>query len=368
MQKELFWGRHTLLAAMLLMFSAVFAHAQKAPPAIRLWSVGPLTRSAPVMEFTVGKGGINIFRSRADPQTGSSFAAIRSMAFVGDRIILASLVGTKNIPGVKVPGDLYRVVSLARSTGEIENTRDFVAFSELEVFATKDGHAIISGYHVLRLTPDLKDAGQVDDNAVVGVENISPDGTVLGDATRPGFKLIDTRTMKASTLTADPAAETSVNDDGFVTDNVRWSRDYPGENGFITYTDAAGDHLLYHSKCDAGRPQFLTNDLLFARGCKAPMLLDLHGHVVRTLQVRGKFSFAGVSQDGKRMALQLASYSRTGALKRERFVIYSVETGESLAEVTPDVLPEEQSWTAFSPDGSFFAVGSPLHLSLYRLP
>jgi len=36
--------------------------------------------------------------------------------------------------------------------------------------------------------------------------------------------------------------------------------------------------------------------------------------------------------------------------------------------VAPPQLPEAQSWTAFSPDGSLFVVGSPLKLTLYRLP
>jgi hypothetical protein len=56
------------------------------------------------------------------------------------------------------------------------------------------------------------------------------------------------------------------------------------------------------------------------------------------------------------------------SLKSEHFVVYSVDTGESIAEVTPDELAEEQSWTALSPDGSMIVVGSPLKLTLFRLP
>jgi hypothetical protein len=84
--------------------------------------------------------------------------------------------------------------------------------------------------------------------------------------------------------------------------------------------------------------------------------------------VKGEFSYAGVSQNSKRFALQVASFSGIHSIKQERFVIYSVDTGELVAEVTPEVLAEEQSWTAFSPDGSMFVVGSPLKLTLYRLP
>jgi hypothetical protein len=93
------------------------------------------------------------------------------------------------------------------------------------------------------------------------------------------------------------------------------------------------------------------------------MIIDTQGNLVRTLSVEGGFSYAGVSQNGKRFALQL-----TASGKRERFVIFSVETGQPVAEVKPEQDGEQQSWTAFSPDGSMFVVGSPLKLALYRLP
>jgi hypothetical protein len=98
------------------------------------------------------------------------------------------------------------------------------------------------------------------------------------------------------------------------------------------------------------------------------LIIDIHGNVIRTLRVRGEFSYAGVSQNGKRLALQIASFSGMHLLKHERFVVYSVDTGEPVAEVVPDELAEGQSWTAFSPDGSMIVVGSPLKLTLYRLP
>jgi hypothetical protein len=199
------------------------------------------------------------------------------------------------------------------------------------------------------------------------VQNISPDGSTLGNATSPGFELLDSRSLERRQLTADPSVDTSINDRGFVTDNVHWIRDYPKDISFVTYTDATGQHLLYHGKC-GGRPQFLTNQLLLEPGCKSPLVIDIHGKVVRTLPLKEAFSFAGVSQNGKRFALQVASFSGSHTVKKEKFIIYSVETGEQLATVTPDETAEEQSWTAFSPDGTLFAVGSPLKLTLYRLP
>jgi hypothetical protein len=98
------------------------------------------------------------------------------------------------------------------------------------------------------------------------------------------------------------------------------------------------------------------------------LILDVRGNVVRSLSIKGNFSFAGVSQNGKRFALQMANFSGEHSLEHERFVIYSVDSGEPIAEVKADENAEEQSWTAFSLDGSMFVVGSPQKLTLYRLP
>lgn len=344
---------------------ASLAFAQNLPEATRLWSVGPLTKSEPVMGVTFGSGGTVVTAPHVGSQTNSIFAATRSVVFAGDRIVLASMVGMRRVEGAQVPGEVYRLLSLDSNTGEVKDTREFLAFGSLAVFATNDAHVIVSGKSVLRLTPDLKDDGSFDYHSTGHkfgrVQNISPDGATLGNATRPGFELIDSRTLKATILTASPAVDTSISNKGFVTDIVHWTRDYPKDLGFVTYTDATGDHLLYHGKC-GGRPQFLTDDLILEPGCESPLILNTQGNVVRTLALKGAFSYAGVSQNGKRLALQIPSDDH------ERFAIYSIETGEPIAEVKPDKPAEGQSWTAFSPDGSLFVVGSPLKLTLYRLP
>jgi len=336
-----------------------------------MWSAGPLAKSEPVMGIAFGAGGATATAPHVNSQTGSIFAATRSVVFVGDRIVLASMVGMRKVEGAQVPEQVYQLLSLDAKTGEVKDTREIPAFASLEVFATNDAHVIVSGRSVLRLTPDLRDDGNFDYHATGHkfgrVQNVSPDGSTLGNATSPGFELVDVRTLKATQLTASPAVDTSVSSKGFVTDNVHWIRDYPKDLGFITYTDALGEHLLYHGKC-GGRPQFLSDDLVLEPGCKSPLIVDTHGNLVRTLSVKGEFSYAGVSQNSKRFALQVASFSGIHSIKQERFVIYSVDTGELVAEVTPEVLAEEQSWTAFSPDGSMFVVGSPLKLTLYRLP
>jgi hypothetical protein len=357
--------------ALLLVASVVVVVAQKLPRPTRLWSVGPLVQSAPVRDIAIGGGGATVIATHADSQTGSVFAATRSVVFAGDRIVLVSMAEMRKRESAPVPEHIYQLLSLDLKTGDVKETREIPQFGPMRVFATNDAHVIVSGKSVLRLTPDLKDDGSFDYHATGHkygrVQNVSPDGRTLGNATSPGFELVDTRTLKATLLTASPSVDTSVSNKGFVTDNVHWIRDYPKDVGFITYTDAAGDHLVYHGPCGR-RPQFLTDDLVFEPGCKSPLILDARTNIVRTISVKGAFSYAGVSQNGKRFALQVTSSSGMDSVKDERFVIYSVDTGEPIAEVTPDEPAEEQSWTALSPDGSMFVVGSPLKLALYRLP
>jgi hypothetical protein len=319
------------------------------------------------MGVSFGAGGPTFTGPRVDSQTRSIFSATRSVGFAGDRIVLASMTGMRKVEGAQAPASAYLLLSLDRQTGEVKDTKEITAFGSLPVFATNDEHIIVAGRSLLRLTPDLKEAGSFDYHSTGhkfgNIENISPDGSLLGNTTSPGFEFISAQTLTATELTTSPSVATSVNSKGFLTDNIHWIRDYPKDLGFVTYTDASGQHLLYHGKC-GGRPQFLTDILILEPGCKSPLIIDTNGNRVRTLNLTGAFSFAGVSQNGKRFALQVGSPSA----KKERFVIYSVETGEALTEVSPDEPGEEQSWTAFSPDGSLFVVGSPLKLTLYRVP
>lgn len=350
-----------------LLLAAVVASgfSQNLARPTRLWSVGPLSKSDPAMGVAFGPQGATFTGLQVDSQTGSIFAATRSVVFAGDRIVLAFRAHTQ------VPKQDYELLSLDAKTGAIKDSREIADFGVRAIFATNDAHIIVSGTSVLRLTPDLKDDGSFDYHATGHkygrLQNASPDGSTLGIATSPGFELIDARTLKAKELTASPSVDTSVSITGFVTDNVNWIRDYPKDLSFITYMDAAGEHLIYHGKCGS-RPQFLSDDLILEPGCKAPLIIDINGRMIRTLSLKGAFSFAGVSQNEKRFALQVASFSGMHSVKHERFIIYSVDIGKPIAEVAPEEHAEEQSWTAFSPDGSMFVVGSPLELTLYRLP
>lgn len=348
-----------------LLVCPALGFAQNSSQPIRVWSVGPLTKAETVGEVAFGASGPAFTGTHMDSQTESVFQATRRAVFAGDRIVIAMRVGPP------ASNQVYRLLSLDAKTGEVKDSRDLTDFGLRAIFATNDGHVILSGANVLRLTSDLKDEGVLDLNATgrkyTRAENISPDGRTLGNATMPGYELVDARTLQITTLTQSPAVDTSVNNKGYVTDNVHWVRDYPKDISFVTYTEASGNRLLYHGKC-GGRPQFLSDDLILEPGCKNPLIIDIHGNLVKTMSVKGDFSYAGVSQNSRRFALQIASFTGMHSLKQERFVIYSTDTWEPIAEVTPDEPAEEQSWTAFSPDGSMFIIGSPLKLALYRLP
>jgi len=349
---------------LMLLGSVVIGFAQKLPSPTRVWSVGPLTKSQQVMGIAFGSGGTTLTGPRLDTQTGSIFAATRSVAFAGNRIVLASKVGSRNVEGAKVPEQIYQLLSLDVQTGEVKDSREISAFGSLKVFATNDAHVIISGRTVMRFTPDLKDAGSFDYYARGhkhgNVENISPDGSTLGNATSPGLELVDARTLTATTLTDQPIVATSVSSKAVVSDSPWWIQDYPKDKSFVTLTDEKGQHLIFHGDC-SGRPVFLSEDRVVTASCKIARILDTQGNILKTITLHDPVSFAGVSQNGKRFALQVAA-------KHEHFVVYSVETGEPVAEVTPDEPGEEQSWTALSPDGSMIVLGSPLKLTLYRLP
>jgi hypothetical protein len=361
-----------LSASFLSLIVTTIILAQKPPKPTRLWLKGPLTKGEVVGSFSVGPDGAHLSNPHIDSQTGSIFSATRSIAFVGDRIILASRTGSRTVPGKQIVQSVYQLISLDVATGNIKDSRELLGPASIQVFSTNDGHVIVIGRETMRLTPDLKNdqlfAESSTKSKSARVENTSPDGSTLGYETMPGFSLLDSRTLKTTQITAVPSVSSSVNSKGFLTDSIRWIGQFPKDLGFVTYTDAKGQHLLYHGDC-GGRPEFLTDTLVFEPGCKAgPIILDTNGQIIKTIEVNSSFSFAGVSQNGKRFALQLRESHPDGSLKKERFVIYSIDTWKSVTEVSPDQVAEGQSWTAFSPDGSMFVVGSPLKLGLYRLP
>jgi len=105
-------------------------------------------------------------------------------------------------------------------------------------------------------------------------------------------------------------------------------------------------------------------------GCSTIKIVDREGRLLAERPVvDGSGGFAGESRDGSRFALESSSSEGDPSfLLYEHFTIYDGNTGNAIAMIPIKNLPERQSWSAFSPDGKYFAVGNPNDLSLYRLP
>jgi hypothetical protein len=340
------------LAAFCFM-SVAFANCQQPT---RVWSIGPLVD--------------HVASSSAFSASNGSLAPTRSVVFAGDRIVLA-FKRDKQAEGAQTSQSVYQLISLDSETGAIKDKREIVSSSHLHLFATADAHVILSGSGLMRLTPDLKDAGTVeagaDGNKLGKVENISPDGAKLGNSTNPGFELIDAATLHSAKLSLSPAADATVNNKGFVTNTQMWTGEYPDETSFLTYVDGNGSYLIYHGRC-GGKPQFLSDTLIFEPGCKKPLVLNTSGDLIKMLPLSGEVSFAGQSLNGSRFALEVGRFTTDHILQTERFVIFSTGTWKPITEINPEYIRDDQSWTAFSPDGSLFVVGSPVRLALYRIP
>jgi len=78
------------------------------------------------MGVTIGGGGATVTGPRVDSQTGSIFAATRSVVFAGDRIVLA--VDGWECETSTARNDRNRSISFCPSmpeTGEVKDSREF---------------------------------------------------------------------------------------------------------------------------------------------------------------------------------------------------------------------------------------------------
>jgi hypothetical protein len=301
--------------------------------------------------------------------TGSSFSATRQVTIAGDRVLAVFDSGFAQYDG-KQPMSNYRLLSLDEKTGGIKNAREFVGpwGSMPHLFATNDGHVIISDGSLTSIRPDLTDAGAKfnPDHGIIDLA--SPDGSAIAWETTPGATLLDSQTLKPNGMRLAESVPTSIIANAALTDNTYWYRDYPNDKSFVTLTDEHGNRLLFHGDCGAAR--FVNSDTVIIVGCGKIRTLNTQGTVLKESAISGgPATFAGVSQNGKRFALEFSEEKGDPSiLLYEYFIVFDVETLQPVAMVRVSEMPERQSWSAFSPDGQRFVVGNPNDLSLYQLP
>jgi hypothetical protein len=121
---------------------------------------------------------------------------------------------------------------------------------------------------------------------------------------------------------------------------------------------------------NCGVPEILNANSILVAGCGSMRLMTPQQEVLaQRADWEHAYWFGGESANGSRFALQ--SYDERGdpsILLYEMFFIYDTATLQPIAVVPVSDLPERQSWTAFSHDGRYFAVGNPNRITLYELP
>ncbi len=334
-------------------FWVAFVLAPPEPPtAQKLWSV--------VLQESTWQG----------MNTGSSYNSRRQVVFAGDRLVVSFDAGSAPYESNQ-PMSNYRLLSLDLLSGVIKSSKEYTGkWGDMPLlYATDDGHAILQHDTLKSLNPDLSEAGSSfnPDRGRVGL--MSPDGSTMAWETFPGSTLLDSRTLTPLPQHFAESVPTSVSKRGVLTDNVYWIGEYPNDHAFVTLTDETGQHLLFHGEC-GGRPEFLSSEKVLIAGCNKVRIIDIHGKLLKeTKTLEGDPDFAGVSQDGRRFALEFSEVrGDPPAPLYDHFVIYDTETAQALAIVRIADLPEYNSWSALSPDGHLFAAGNPNDLSLYRIP
>jgi hypothetical protein len=163
------------------------------------------------------------------------------------------------------------------------------------------------------------------------------------------------------------SAPSSISRTAVLAGNISWRRDYPNDSMFIGVSDERGLRLLFHGDC--GFPaKFLNNETVMWVGCGKVRTINIWGTALKEAEISGPARFAGVSQNGERFALEF--FDERGdpsVLLYEYFTVYETVTLHPVATVRISEMPERQSWSAFSPDGRYFAAGNPNNLSLYDL-
>jgi hypothetical protein len=301
--------------------------------------------------------------------TGSEFSATRQVVIAGDRLIAVYDAGSAPYQG-KQPMSNYRLVSLDIRTGKLRNEKAFVGKwgAIPELYATIGNKVIVASGSLRELNLDLTETGRHFEIDHGRIDQMSPDGSTMAWETFPGVELVDTSTLAILPTHIDASIAGSITHDSILTNNLYWVRKYPADHGFVTKIDGRGEHLIFHDGCSGGA-EFLSEQRIFLAGCGKIRILDPSGTILHESALTGNPRFAGVSRNGKRFAIVTSdSMGDPPVVLYEHFTVFDTETARPIAMIRSRSLPDHQSWSAFSADGSLFAAGSPDSLNLYQLP
>jgi hypothetical protein len=357
------WIRKSKRGAVVILAQAAALFVLLVPSTVALLSAGSLPPEPHKLWSVVLQKG-----TWQGMNTGSEFAATRQVVIAGNRVIAVFDAGSAGYQG-KEPMSSYRVLSLDRETGKLENQVEFTGRwgGMPYLFLTADDHVVLENGDLRILNADLTPTGVTFTPDHGRVVELSSDGMTLAWETDPGTTLLDARTLKTiGTLSA--SAPLSISREAALNDNVSMPRQFPNQQ-LVMITRAGGSSMIYHGSCGS-RPVFLAADRVLLGGCGRIRILDGSGRTVAERpDDEGAYSFAGVSQNGSRFALEARDErGDPSELIYERFYIYSSKTATALATIPVTDLPERQSWAAFSADGHLFAVGNPDRLTLYEIP
>jgi hypothetical protein len=239
------------------------------------------------------------------------------------------------------------------------------------LYATDDEHVVIGHSSLSRLNPNLTESGEHYAETGHGhIIGISPDGTTLARRTEHETELLNADTLVSTGIHIKGPHPSANNKHVVLCGDPLWAHQFPQDLAFLTLFDEQMPHLLYHGRC-GGTPVFLAEEKILTIGCGKITILDLSGALLKELPLGAVYGrFAGISRDNSKFAILSSDYPIGDPSYRstEIFTIYSAESYDAVATVTPETLPEEHSWSAFSRDGTQFLCGGPKRLALYKLP
>ena len=151
---------------------------------------------------------------------------------------------------------------------------------------------------------------------------------------------------------------------------AKWKKFHSDSHGRLFYDGEGRTRLLTQFPCDLIYIHPLGMERILVTACRQFSLFRADGTLITTETfTREAVNFAALSADHHRfaVAVYLWGVGDPSYLEEEKIVVYDADTGRPVVAVPSEPLPQVQSWTALSPDGTLLAVGAQNTLRLFRL-